>query len=41
MSGVALAAIQALVTNLEERDREIENLSRRLRELEDLVAGLQ
>jgi hypothetical protein len=41
MSGVALAAIQSLTTKLEERDREIENLSHRLRELEELVAGLQ
>jgi hypothetical protein len=37
MSGVALAAIQSLTTKLEERDREIENLSHRLRELEELV----
>jgi hypothetical protein len=41
MSGVALAAIQALVTQLEERDREIEDLSHRLRELEELVTRLR
>ncbi len=39
MSGVALAAIQALATRLEARDAEIEQLSRRLAELEARLAA--
>ena len=41
MSGVALAAIQGLLNELHERDREIEDLSQRLRDLEEIVASLQ
>jgi hypothetical protein len=41
LSGVALAAIQALLGELEQRDREIEELSRRLQELESTVGSLQ
>ncbi len=39
MSGIALAAIQALATRLEARDAEIERLGRRLAELEARLAA--
>ena len=41
LGGVALAAIQALLGELEARDRTIEDLSRRLQELEAAVGSLQ
>ena len=41
LSGVALAAIQALLGELEARDRTIEDLGRRLQELEAAVGNLQ
>ncbi len=41
MSGITLAAIKGLLVELEDRDREIDDLNQRLRKLEDLVAGLE
>lgn len=41
LSGVALAAIQALLGELEARDRTIDDLNRRLQELEAAVGRLQ
>jgi hypothetical protein len=41
MSGVALAAIKGLLVELEDRDREIEDLNQRLQHLEGLVETLR